>query len=70
MNIDLERLDAAELALICEMCHIDDIVRFTAKDMLEAQVGSKNSKQLQAAALKAIDQINATDAALYDEEQR
>jgi hypothetical protein len=65
--INLKNLDAAELALICKMAHVDAGVRYTAKDMLEHLVGY--SGKLQSAALKAIDEVSAKDAALYSEAQ-
>lgn len=67
VQIDLSNLDAAELALLCKMTHIDVRVRYTAKDMLEAQVGSNICQQLQAEALKAYEHVSALDAALYAE---
>lgn len=69
-EIDLSNLDAAELALISKMTHIDSRIRYNAKDRLEALVGSKISAQLQSEALTAYSNVSALDAALYAEQTK
>lgn len=65
--IDLSNLEASELALLSKLPHVDTRIRYQAKDRLEALVGSRISRQLQAEALKAYDNVSALDAALYAE---
>ncbi len=68
MNIDLESLDAAELALISKMAHVDPEIRRDADRYLMALVGPTNARLLRDAAQTSIDQVRATDAVLYAED--
>ena len=69
VGINLEHLDATELALVCRMTHVDKSVRNQAYELLDRLVGKYNAAQIRASAFTAICQVAALDAALFAEAQ-